>query len=260
MAPSKDGRRALLLAATEIADRAAALVMEIYGTEFSVRRKGDSSPVTEADERAEDLILPALRELIGGAPAIGEESVARGARPQVGDGPFWLVDPLDGTKEFVSRNGEFTVNVALVENRSPVLGVVLAPAAGVGFRACGAGTAEKRGTGGEWTPIRARRIPANGAVVVSSRSHGDRRRIAEMLRGAAIDRHRLAGSSLKFCLVAEGTADVYPRYGGTSEWDTAAGQAVLDAAGGSVRTLDGDELRYGKPGWRNPEFVARGLE
>ena len=260
MALSKGERRALLLAATAIADRAAALIMDIYGTEFSVRRKDDFSPVTEADERAEDLILPALRELIAGVPAVGEESVARGSHVAVGDGPFWLVDPLDGTKEFLCRNGEFTVNIALVENRSPVLGVVLAPAAGVGFRASGAGTAEKRETGGDWSPVRARPLPRGGAVVVSSRSHGDRRQIEEMLRGTAIDRHRIAGSSLKFCLVAEGTADIYPRYGQTSEWDTGAGQAVLKGAGGSVRTLDGEVLRYGKAGWRNPGFIARGLE
>ncbi|MEX2453708.1 MAG: 3'(2'),5'-bisphosphate nucleotidase CysQ [Rhodospirillaceae bacterium] len=257
---SESERRRLAQAATDIADRAADVVMEVYRTEFDVRQKLDDSPVTEADERAEALILPALRQLLPGVPAVGEEAVANGQEQFVSGGIFWLVDPVDGTKEFLRRSGEFTVNIALVEDGNPLLGVVLAPAMDSGFRAWGPGTAEKRGAGGTWQPIAARRIPADGAILVSSRSHGDREKLEAAVSGMRIQGHRTAGSSLKFCLVAEGEADLYPRYGPTSEWDTAAGHAVLLGAGGSVRTLEGAELPYGKPGWRNPEFLARGLE
>jgi len=251
-------RRALMLAATEIADRAGDVILEVYGTDFDVRRKGDDSPVTEADERAEALILPALRDLLPGVPAIGEEAVSQGKEETVADDVFWLVDPVDGTKEFLRRSGEFTVNIALVENGVPILGVVTVPALKRGFRACGAGTAECREDDGEWRSIAVRAIPEDGAVVASSRSHGDRAKIEELLSGMNVHKHVTAGSSLKFCLLAEGAADVYPRYGPTSEWDTAAGHAVLAGAGGSVRLLDDTDLLYGKPGWRNPEFIARG--
>jgi len=258
LAFSDNERRALMLAATEIADRAGDVILEVYGTDFDVRRKGDDSPVTEADERAEALILPALRDLLPGIPAIGEEAVSQGREETVAGEVFWLVDPVDGTKEFLRRSGEFTVNIALVENRVPTLGVVTAPALKRGFRACGVGTAESREGDGEWQAIAVRAIPEDGAVVASSRSHGDRAKIEELLSDMNIREHVTAGSSLKFCLLAEGAADVYPRYGPTSEWDTAAGHAVLAGAGGSVRLLDDTELRYGKPGWRNPEFIARG--
>lgn len=248
-----------MTAATEIADRAGEVILEVYGTDFDVRHKGDDSPVTEADERAEALILPALRDLLPDIPAIGEEAVSQGNAETLPEGGiFWLVDPVDGTKEFLRRSGEFTVNIALIENTVPVLGVVTAPALKRGFRACGAGTAERRDGDGDWQPIAVRPIPADGAIVASSRSHGDRAKIEELLAGMTIRDHVTAGSSLKFCLLAEGTADVYPRYGPTSEWDTAAGHAVLAGAGGSIRKLDDTDLAYGKPGWRNPEFIARG--
>lgn len=252
-------RHDLMMAATEIADRAGEVILEVYETDFDVRHKGDNSPVTEADERAEALILPALRKLLPGIPAIGEEAVSQGNADTVAGDVFWLVDPVDGTKEFLRRSGEFTVNIALVEHAVPVLGVVTAPALKRGFRACGIGTAELReGTGNDWQPIVVRAIPADGAIVASSRSHGDRAKIEELLAGMSIRDHITAGSSLKFCLLAEGAADVYPRYGPTSEWDTAAGHAVLAGAGGSVRKFDETELEYGKAGWRNPEFIARG--
>jgi 3'(2'), 5'-bisphosphate nucleotidase len=176
--------------------------------------------------------------------------------PEVDDGLFWLVDPLDGTKEFISRNGEFTVNIALVEGRDPVLGVVLAPARGkVWWGAVGHG-AMMRDAAGE-RPIAVRKRPAEGAVAVASRSHSD------AATEAFLDEQRVAerisaGSSLKFCLVAEGRADLYPRFGPTMEWDTAAGNAVLAAAGGKVTTTDGAPFRYRKPGFRNPEFIASG--
>ncbi len=258
---SQQERRRLVEAATEIADRAGAVVMDVYNTDFDVRRKTDDSPVTEADERAEELILPALRELLPGVPAIGEEAVAQGRDQTVSGSVFWLVDPVDGTKEFLRRSGEFTVNIALVEDGVPLLGVVTAPAISRAFRAWGPGTAEKRDADGIWRRISARAVPDEGAVVISSRSHGDREKLEGLLHGMRVQGHRTAGSSLKFCLVAEGGADIYPRYGPTSEWDTAAGHAVLVGAGGSVRTLEGPDLPYGKGGdWRNPEFIARGLE
>lgn len=260
LAFSDSDRRALMEAATDIADRAGKVILEVYETDFDVRRKGDDSPVTEADERAEALILPALRDLLPGIPAIGEEAVAQGTAEQMRGDVFWLVDPVDGTKEFLRRSGEFTVNIALVENTVPILGVVTAPAIERGFRACGPGTAERREASGDWRPISVRPVPAQGAIVVSSRSHGDRDRLEAVLRDMKIQGHKTAGSSLKFCLVAEGAADFYPRYGPTSEWDTAAGHAVLTGAGGSVRLLDGPDLSYAKQGWRNPEFLARGAE
>jgi 3'(2'), 5'-bisphosphate nucleotidase len=260
LAFSETERHALMLAATEIADRAGEVILEVYATDFDVRHKGDDSPVTEADERAEALILPALRDLLPSIPAIGEEAVSQGTAETMHGEVFWLVDPIDGTKEFLRRSGEFTVNIALVENGVPVMGVVTAPAIGRAFRACGRGTAERREADGIWQPISVRAVPEDGVIIVSSRSHGDREKLEALLTNLMVQGHRTAGSSLKFCLVAEGGADVYPRYGPTCEWDTAAGHAVLTGAGGSIRLLDGPELPYGKPGWRNPEFIARGLE
>ena len=260
MAFSETERRALMETATDIADRAGEVILDVYETDFDVRRKDDNSPVTEADERAEALILPALRDLLPDIPAIGEEAVSQGVAEKIHDDVFWLVDPVDGTKEFLRRSGEFTVNIALIENGVPILGVVTAPAIKRGFRACGPHTAEQRGADKFWQPISVRAIPPEGAIVVSSRSHGDRGQLEALLQGMKIQGHLTSGSSLKFCLVATGEADFYPRYGPTSEWDTAAGHAVLIGAGGSVRLLDGPELPYAKPGWLNPEFLGRGAE
>lgn len=260
MTISNTDRRALLDAVTDIASRAGEVILDVYDTDFAIRRKDDDSPVTEADERAEALILPALRNLLPGVPAIGEEAVSQGNAEEVAGDTFWLVDPVDGTKEFLGRSGEFTVNIALIENGAPVLGIVTAPALKCGYRACGPGTAEKFDTDGDWGPISVRGIPDEGAIVVSSRSHGDRDKLEALLADTKVAGHRTAGSSLKFCLVAEGEADIYPRYGPTSEWDIAAGHAVLIGAGGTLRLLDGSDMKYRKAGWRNPEFIARGLE
>ena len=233
------------------------LVMAVYRTDFAVRGKDDASPVTEADERAEALILPALDALLPGVPVIAEEAVAAGRVPKIGE-RFWLVDPLDGTKEFISRNGEFTVNIALVEHGVPVLGVVLAPAIDrlfLGAAGLGAFIEED----GKRRPIRCRVVPAEGLTVVASRSHGDAAELDAFLDGRKVAALKNAGSSLKLCLIASGEADLYPRLGRTMEWDIAAGHAVLAAAGGKVRTLAGEALRYGKPGLDNPHFVASGL-
>lgn len=237
--------------------QAGAVVMEVYGTDFAVRGKLDASPVTEADERAEAVILRGLAAIDPAIPVVAEEAVAAGKIPQVGD-RFWLVDPLDGTKEFINRNGEFTVNIALIESGVPALGVVFAPALDALYAGVvGEGAWVERGGGRQ--PIACRREPAAGLTVVGSRSHGDGDAMAAFLAGRKVAEQRSAGSSLKLCLVAEGCADVYPRLGRTMEWDIAAGHAVVAAAGGRVDTLAGQPLGYGKPGFENPHFVAWGL-
>lgn len=233
------------------------VVMEVYATDFAVQGKSDASPVTAADERAEALILPALAALLPDVPVVAEESVSSGHVPEIGD-RFWLVDPLDGTKEFISRNGEFTVNIALVENGQPVIGLVLAPALGTLFAgAVGEGAFMEDAKGVR--PISSRVPPEEGLTVVASRSHGDAAALDAFLAGRKVDKLINAGSSLKLCLVASGQADVYPRLGRTMEWDIAAGHAVLAAAGGHVATLDGKPLGYGKPGLDNPHFAAWGF-
>lgn len=250
----------LLEAMTEIAGSAAGLVVRLREGGLSADEKADGSPVTEADRRAERLIVGELAALAPDIPAIAEEAVADGGCQHGPLETFWLVDPIDGTRAFVRGSDEFTVNIALIRNRRPVLGVVAAPAMGTTYRAGGQGTAEARRErdGGGWRAIGVRPIPPDGATLVSSRSFGDSAALEGMLRGQRVREHRHMDSSIKFCLVASGEADLYPRYGPTSEWDTAAGHAVLAGAGGAVQTRDGRPLRYGKAGWRNPGFVARG--
>ena len=242
-----------------IARAAGAIVMEVYATEFKVEGKGDASPVTEADHRAEALVLPALARITPGLQVVSEEAASAGRIPVVAE-RFWLVDPLDGTREFVNRNGEFTVNIALVERDTPVLGVVLAPASGRLFAGAAGAGAFVEDESGRRQAITCRRIPATGLTVVSSRSHGDVEALDAYLAGRVVASHITAGSSLKFCLVAGGEADLYPRFGRTMEWDTAAGHAILRAAGGRVTDLNGAELRYGKPDFANPHFVATGRQ
>ncbi len=251
--PLGDWREALI----DIARAAGELVMAVYATDFVVRGKSDASPVTEADERAEAHIVQRLRALSPDIPIVAEEAVAAGQVPVVGR-RFWLVDPLDGTREFASRNGEFTVNIALVEDGVPVLGVVLAPAIGRLFAgASGIGALAEQG--GVRQSIHCRAVPQAGLTVVASRSHGDAAALDEFLAGRRVAQLVYAGSSLKLCLLAAGEADLYPRLGRTMEWDIAAGHAVLLASGGRVTTLQGQALRYGKPGFENPHFVAEGL-
>lgn len=248
----------LLEALVPIVRAAGAVVMDLYRTDFAVRGKDDASPVTEADERAEALIVPALETLLPGVPVVAEEAVAAGRLPALGR-RFWLVDPLDGTKEFIGRNGEFTVNIALVEDGEPVLGTVFAPAIErlfLGASGVGAFVEED----GHRRPIRCRAVAPAGLTVVASRSHGDAAALDAFLGGRRVAALTNAGSSLKLCLVAAGEADLYPRLGRTMEWDIAAGHAVLAAAGGRVLTLAGEPLRYGKPGLDNPHFVASGLD
>ncbi|MBX3504559.1 MAG: 3'(2'),5'-bisphosphate nucleotidase CysQ [Parvibaculum sp.] len=250
-----------------IALQAGAAIMDHYQTEFEVIRKDDNSPVTAADNDAEAIILAALRQVAHDIPVVSEEAAAAGHIPDVGHA-FFLVDPLDGTKEFINKNGEFTVNIALIEDRRPVAGVVYAPAKERMFFGHGQGHAfeetvsacHKGQAEGATRAIAARRPADDGLVVIASRTHRDTK-TDEYLNLYKVKEFLAAGSSLKFCVIAAGEADLYPRHGRTMEWDTAAGHAVLAAAGGSVTQLDGTPLIYGKTerGLDNPFFVARGI-
>lgn len=241
-----------------LARQAGEAIMETYATEFETETKADSSPVTAADLAAEAIIEAGLAELAPHIPLVAEEAAAAGRFPDISGGRFWLVDPLDGTREFISRNGEFTVNIGLIVNGAPVLGVVHAPALDLTFTGlAGAGASVSR-DGNPPKTIAVRPSPVGGVTIVASRRHGDPEAIDKLLRGHPVADRKTAGSSLKFCLVAEGEADIYPRFGRTMEWDTAAGQAVLTAAGGQVTDKHGAPLAYGKPGFENPPFVAWG--
>jgi len=241
----------------DLARKAGDVIMRIYESDFMHQRKSDHSPVTEADVAAERVIIEGLTRLTPDIIVVAEEQAAASGLPTGTSAMFWLVDPLDGTKEFIARNGEFTVNIALIVNEAPVLGVVHLPALGVTY-AGGEGQAERRNGLSPAEPIKVRKTPSGGAIMTISRSHALKELARAEEMGEPIAGTVVAGSSLKFCRVAEGAADLYPRFGPTMEWDTAAGQAVLENAGGSVTTLDGVRLRYGKPGLRNPHFIARG--
>jgi len=256
-----------------IARAAGSVVMRHYEAGCDARIKSDRSPVTDADEEAEKLILAELSAAYPGVPVVAEEEAAAGGIAKTG-AHFFLVDPVDGTKEFVKRGGEFTVNIGEIKDGVAVSGVVLAPAIGRLFvGAVGEGAFE---LSGDWSVgevgsgsvptsdqikvrvIAARAPAAGGLVAVSSRSHPDAK-TDELLKTLRIKGNTNAGSSLKFCLVAAGEADIYPRAGQTMEWDTAAGHAVLAAAGGRMTTWDGAPFVYGKPDFRNGPFIARGL-
>lgn len=252
--PPKD----LLAEIVILADRAGEVIMEHYRGEVEVKIKADSSPVTAADEAGEVVILEGLAKLVPEIPVIAEEKVAAGDIPEVGDGRFWLVDPLDGTKEFINRNGEFTVNIALIDGNRPVMGVVLAPAREKAWWGLHGEGAWMRDPQGQVTEIKVRPAPASGLTAVASRSHSDEA-TERFLDEVGAKERMSAGSSLKFCLVAEGKADIYPRFGPTMEWDVAAGHAVLLAAGGHVTTLEGESFLYRKPDFRNAGFIARAV-
>lgn len=241
-----------------IAETAGAEIMAVYQDGGAVWTKTDSSPLTEADLRADRVICDALEQCFPGIAILSEES-ASGMTNR--SDTFFLVDPLDGTKEFIKRNGEFTVNIALIRHGRPVAGVVYAPALGrMYFAAEGLGAMKREAKGGNVLNLRAQSYcRENGLRIVGSRSHASKE-METWLEGLNEPYTFLAaGSSLKFCLVAEGLADIYPRFGPTSQWDTAAGQAVLEMAGGGVRRLDGGLVEYGldRP-LLNPAFVAYG--
>jgi 3'(2'), 5'-bisphosphate nucleotidase len=242
----------------EIAVAAGRAILEIYGQDFEVVQKEDRSPLTEADLASHRVIRDALAKLTPDIPLLSEESATVAYDIRSGWSQYWLVDPLDGTKEFVNRNGEFTVNIALIREFEPVLGVVHVPVTGVTYSGVVGEGATRRSPGESPEPIRVQRPCASPVRVVGSRSHANPR-LQQYLQLLG-DHHLVSmGSSLKFCLVAEGRADFYPRLGPTSEWDTAAAHAVVLAAGGRIITLDGRPLQYNrKESFLNPEFLVIG--
>ena len=257
--PTLPSHQTLRHACTDLAIEAAREIMRIYAGDLGVRDKADKSPVTDADHAAEAIIVAGLRRLTPATPVVAEEEMAAGRVPVIGDGPFWLVDPLDGTKEFIKRNGEFTVNIALIEDGRPTLGIVLAPASETLWRGAAGLGADKSDKGGAFAAIATRPMPTDGLTCCASRSHAIYSDLDIWFgrEGLTVAERVQVGSSLKFCLIAEGKADIYPRFGPTNEWDTAAGQGVLEAAGGEVVTTDGKPLLYGKPRFSNPHFIAR---
>jgi len=260
---------ALCNAVRRIALEAGALTLEYFDDAgfHGAAEKGDGSPVTEADHAAEALITKALTDLVPGVPVIAEEAAAKGTLPALaGAEYFWLVDPLDGTKEFISGGGDYTVNIALIHNDMPVLGVVYAPVPGTLYAGYGSGDApgialRYMDDSEKERPITVRVPPRSGLTVVASRHHhGNDKKMAAFLAGYKVEKLIKKASSLKICAVAAGKADLYPRFGPTCEWDTAAADAVLRAAGGIITDLSGTPLRYGRADQKflNPEFVASG--
>lgn len=249
---------ALLALAARLADQAAAAINAVRAAGFAVERKSDRSPVTEADRIAEALIVEGLRAASPHIPVIAEEEIEAGTAPTDPGHRFWLVDPLDGTREFAAGRDNFTVNVGLVADGRALLGAVAIPATGEVFWGRLGGGAFKRDSAGT-RPIAARPVPSEGVTVMGSHHYQDDPRMDRFLAGRRVARIVNIGSAEKFCRVAEGTADLYPRFGRTMEWDTAAPHAVLEAAGGTLRLLEGGgPLTYGKPGWENPGFVCEG--
>ncbi|WP_116089601.1 3'(2'),5'-bisphosphate nucleotidase CysQ [Sphingomonas crusticola] len=255
-------RDALLQALAEACVTAGAAIMAIYQSEFAVTMKDDASPVTAADAAGEKIILAALARLCPAVPVVAEEEASAGRIPDT-DGHFYLVDPLDGTKEFVSRNGDFTVNVALIEDHAPSLGIVFAPverrlfAGDVRRGIAWSAIVAENGAIGAPRLLSVRDVPVAGLSAVASRSHNS------PATEAYLDQFKVAtrvsrGSSLKICMVACGEADLYPRLAPTMEWDIAAGDAVLRAAGGTLSAPDGTPMLYGKPRFFNAGFVAAG--
>lgn len=239
----------------EIAEAAAAVILPYWRTGAEVFAKADASPVTLADQQAEALILERLATLYPNVPAVAEEQAESQGRPSEAARRFWLVDPLDGTRGFVEGKESFTVNIALIEDGRPVAGVVTAPATGVTWRTTPSG-AQMRRFDEAWRTIKVRNRPAEGIAILSHSVTDEE--AARLAARHGCTQWQGTDSSLKFCLIAEGRFDAYPRTGPTSEWDTAAGQAVLEAAGGRVLAPDGEPLRYGKPGFVNGAFVAMG--
>jgi 3'(2'),5'-bisphosphate nucleotidase len=248
----------------QLALDAAVAVMRVYETDSHARSKPDHSPVCDADEYAEAIILEGLSAQLPQLPVLAEEAAAHGHKPPCGSS-FILVDPVDGTREFLSHNGEFTINIGLIIGAAPCAGVVYAPAlnklwmAGEKAFACTIAPGEALPPREQRQPMRVRPAPKDGWTALASRSHADPETDA-FLKSLPITERRTAGSSLKFCALAEGSADVYPRFGNTMEWDTAAGDAVLRAAGGIVLDLEGHPLRYGKAKdqFKNGAFIAWG--
>ncbi len=241
--------------AFRLADEAGHAILAIRARGFETMHKADASVVTEADHAAELIIAAALREATPHIPVVAEEEMAAGHIPAEAE-YLWLVDPLDGTREFAGSTDDFAVCIGLVRHGVPVMGVVGGPAYGTLYGGIVGGHAVKRDATGEHR-INVRPPPEEGITVVASRRSANHARMQPYLEGRTVAHTLHTGSALKFCRIAEGLADLYPRFGRTMEWDTAAAQALLEAAGGSVRDAEtGLPLRYGKPGFENPHFVA----
>ena len=246
----------LLADVIKIADAASEKVLRIYQSDFKVSFKEDESPITAADVASHDIIVKGLRSLSRDIPILSEEGTQADWEERNQWRRFWLVDPIDGTKEFTQRTGEFTVNIALIEDGEPVMGVVTAPALKEAFWGIKGEGAHKRDRTGRIHRIRVTEPQANKRVVASKNHMNDE--TLTFIKTLGAHKTIQAGSSLKFCRIAEGHADIYPRMGPTSEWDTAAAHAVLLAAGGNVHTLEGQPLQYGKEDVLNPYFIAAG--
>ena len=258
--PSQPAPEQLTAELAEITRRAGAAILEIYDTDFEVRHKSDASPVTEADLAAHEVIASALHALTPEIPLLSEESTPPAYAERRHWRRYWLIDPLDGTREFINRNGEFTVNIALIENGSPSLGCVGVPTRDKVYTGSVAARRSECHAGNTVRQINARPMSEGRPLtIVASRSHGNEQleRYLEAL-GATFPQveRRSVGSSLKLCMLAEGGADLYPRLGPTSEWDIAAAHAVLAAAGGAVRGLHGEPMVYNKRSFLNPNFIA----
>ena len=248
--------QALLPDLIAVSQRAGDAILEVYGQNFSVTHKADDSPLTQADLASHVIIRDTLAKLTPDVPLLSEESADIDFQTRSGWRQYWLVDPLDGTREFVNRNGEFTVNIALIRNHQPVCGIVHVPVSGVTYTGIANDGARRYAVGQEPVAIKVRQPCPSPIVVVGSRSHANPRLEQHL---ASLGDYELVsmGSSLKFCLLAEGKADFYPRLGPTSEWDTAAAHAVVTAAGGRIIKLNGEPLEYNrKESLLNPEFLV----
>ncbi len=252
------GLESLLEPVKEISRKAGQAIMEVYGTDFAVQEKADDSPLTRADLAAHQIITAGLHALTPELPQLCEEAADIPFSERRTWRRYWLIDPLDGTREFIKRNGEFTVNIALIDDHAPVLGVVYVPASQTYYFAAAGHGAFEQAHGAQALAIQTRRADPKALVAVASRSHMTPEVQAYLAR---LDEPRITsiGSSLKICLIAQGKADIYPRLGLTSEWDTAAAQAVLEIAGGALVDLQGQRLLYNtKESLLNPYFLAYG--
>lgn len=244
---------ALLPGLEKIVLDAGAAILPLYANGCRMERKTDGSPVTEADHAAEAVLLAGLAALTPDIPIVSEEQVAAGHRPDCSGGLWWCVDPLDGTKEFINRTGEFAVSVGLIAGDYPVLGALSVPVQGLAYLG-GVDLGSWRIAGDERRTIRMRPAPAEGLTAMISRSHRDGAQADAALAARGVTKTVSCGSAWKFGLIAEGAADIMIRYGRTCEWDTAGGQAIIEGAGGAVQTLDGTRLTYGKPDFGNSAF------
>ncbi len=246
-----------------IAREAGDITLDYFETNSEFESKHDGSPVTVADQKSEEYIYKALKELLPDVPIIGEEAAAKGELPVLNNAEyFWLVDPLDGTKEFISGGGDYTVNIGLIHQGVPLLGVVYAPVKGVLYAGHGPDTAVRwLADSDNEKSIQVRKPPKQGYTVIVGLRDTDERKLDKFLQDFKVEKIIKRGSSLKLCLIAEGKADLYPRLGSIYQWDTAAGEAVLRSAGGLLSDLQGNPLLYGADEtYKNPEFVASSFE